>query len=280
MNKGISSPRQLRILNFFAALMSMSSNKAPGLNGFPVEFFNKFWINFADLFKDLVTESFGAGALSLEQRRTVIRLIPKPVPDTDRYKFTKYRRPIALLNIDYKIISKTLTLRLLRVIDSLITAEQLAYPKGRFICEHIRTLSDLIDVYSGSGHAGYVVFHNFEKAFDSIEWNFLYATLEAMRFPPYFITWAKILNTQMTGAIIVNSKLTDFFTFSRGCRQGDPLSAYLFILAMQAFVSSYASDFAPTSLKLADQFIPILLYADDTVTLHSSIISGRLATLS
>ena len=190
-----------------------------------LKFFRKFWILFSDIFCACWDASFARGFLSSEQRRTVIRLIPKPVPEHDKYKFTKSRRPISLLNIDYKIISKAYTLRLLRVIDSLISSE-LAYLKERFICEHIRTLSDLIAYYEESGQEGYIVFHDFEKAFDSIEWDFIYAMLEAMNFPPSFVTGVKILNNQLTGSIIVNSELTDFFTFARGCRQGESLSAF------------------------------------------------------
>ena len=123
-----------------------------------LNFLRKFWILFSDIFCARWDASFARGFLSSEQRRTVIRLIPKPVPEHDKYKFTKSRRPISLLNIDYKIISKAYTLRLLRVIDSLISSEQLAYLKGRFICEHIRTLSNLIAYYEESGQERYIVF--------------------------------------------------------------------------------------------------------------------------
>jgi len=176
------------------------------------------------------------------------------------------------LNIDYKIISKALALRVEKIISKLISEEQLAYIKGRFICEHIRTVQDIIEVYK-SKEDGYLIFHDFEKAFDSIEWDFLYAALKLMNFPENFINLVKLLNNEMTGTVIVNSELTDFFKFSRGCRQGDPMSAYLFILGIEVFVSHYKVKQSSLALGLGSSKIPILLYADDTVTSHDSLIS-------
>jgi hypothetical protein len=260
-----------------AAVFSFSANKAPGLNGFSTDFFKKFWEELFPFFRQLVDHSFEVGSLSLDQRRSCIRLIPKPVPEVDKNKFKSARRPIALLACDYKIISKALARRLTKVLPMLIDSEQLAYLKGRFICEHIRSLSDLISAYKTAKTDGYIVLYDFEKAFDSIEWDFLERLLIEMNFPQSFINAIQILNFDISSAIIVNDTLTKFFPIKRGCRQGDPISAYLFLLAMQSFASYYKVEMTVTALALGSSKLPLLQFADDTATTHQNSRSVRQA---
>ena len=107
--------------------------------------------------------------LTSEQGRGVITLLPKLGKDTT---LAKNYRPISLLNVDYKIASKTLTMRLKKVIPSLINDNQTGFLKGRFIGENIRFTLDCIDYCKKFNIPGLLLLVDFEKAFDRLDWTF------------------------------------------------------------------------------------------------------------
>ena len=78
-----------------------------------------------------------------------------------------------------------------------------------------------------------LILTDFEKAFDSVSWTFIYQTLEFLGFGESFIKWIKLFNTDVKASIIQCGFLSKFIDIERGCRQGDPISSYLFILAAQ-----------------------------------------------
>ena len=102
----------------------------------------------------------------------------------DRTELKNYR-PISLSNVDYKILAFALSNRLHKILDTIISPEQTAYVRKRFIGENIRQLQDIIEY----NLPGLVVFLDFEKAFDSLEWNFLFRTLEKFGFKENFVRW-------------------------------------------------------------------------------------------
>ena len=78
-----------------------------------------------------------------------------------------------------------------------------------------------------------MIFIDFQKAFDSLEWNFLFSCLEAFGFGPEFIWWVTTLYHNIESCFINNGLATDFFSLERGARQGDPLSPYFFVVAVE-----------------------------------------------
>ena len=118
---------------------------------------------------------FQKGELTISQRQSIIRLIPKKDKDLSRLKNW---RPISLLNLDYKIATKALALRLKKVLPSIINDAQTGYMEGRFIGENIRLISDILHFTAQQNLEGIALFIDFEKAFDSLEWDFLRKTLD------------------------------------------------------------------------------------------------------
>lgn len=116
--------------------------------------------------------------MSYSQRLAVISLIFKKGEQTN----IKNYRPISLTNTDYKIIAFVFARRLQKVIDNLINENQSAYIKGRYIGENARIILDLFNYCEETNNEGIFLFLDFEKAFDSIEWNFLFKTLEKYKF--------------------------------------------------------------------------------------------------
>ena len=89
------------------------------------------------------------------------------------------RRPISLVNVDAKIISKVLATRIRNVLPSLIHHSQSGFVKDRFIGETVRSIFDLMEFSLKENIPGLMIFIDFHKAFDSLEWSFLFSCLEA-----------------------------------------------------------------------------------------------------
>ena len=121
----------------------MQNNKSPGNDGFRKEFYETFWNELKETFVDSVLEAKENGCLSIPQRQAIILLIEKK----DRGKrFIKNWRPISLLHVDLKIISKALLEKLKKVLPDLISSQKTMYVKNRHIGESRRLISDVIEI--------------------------------------------------------------------------------------------------------------------------------------
>ena len=148
----------------------------------------------------------------------LISLIPKK--DSYRSELTGWR-PITLLNVDYKILAKCIAKRIEPFLPKLIHSDQTGFMKDRFIGQNVRLLNDLMEYTDVKKISGIFLFIDFEKAFDSIEWNFIKRSLELFNLGPFLTRW-----------LVMNAGyMTDYFAVSRGVRQGCPLSPFLFILS-------------------------------------------------
>ena len=123
-------------------LLSFEKNKTPGEDGFTVEFYETFFDMLQNDLLNSYNEAFQNGKLSISQRRGIISLIPKE--DNDLSELTSWR-PITLLNVDYKILAKTIAKRIESSLPKLIHSDQTGFIKDRFIGQNIRLLSDLME---------------------------------------------------------------------------------------------------------------------------------------
>ena len=146
--------------------------------------------------------------------------------DKDK-KMIKKWRPISLINVDAKIGSKVLALRMQKVLASIINYDQTAYVRGRYIGESIRLVSDILDCTEENSIGGILFSADFQKAFDSIEHPFLLAVLKSFGLGPQFIHWVRTIFINAESCVMNNGHSTGYFPLETGTRQGDPLSAYL-----------------------------------------------------
>ena len=201
------------------------------------------------------------GQLSVTQRRGIIKLIPKK--DAEPY-FIKNWRPISLLNCDYKIAAKTIANRFKQVLPNLIDNDQTGFLKGRFIGENIRLIDSIIKYTAAKNIPGLLLFLDFEKAFDTVEWSFLHKTPQHYNFGPSAIQWIKLFYHNTESCILNNGWSSDFFKPERGVRQGCPLSPYLFILCVEILAEAMRKDKIIRGITIDGQEIKISQYADDT----------------
>ena len=208
-----------------AAVRSMKNGKSPGNDGFPVEFYKVFWPDIKDYLLNSLNSAFQTGILSISQRQGILSL--KPKKDTDPLCIQN-KGPISLLNVDYKIATKSLAGRLKTILPNLINEDQTGYIKSRYIGENIRQILEImIDQTDNYNIPGLMLFIDFKKAFDTLEWSFLQKALQHFNFGPDFTKWVSTIYNIPTSVIVNNGVFSERFPISREVRQGCPLSPYL-----------------------------------------------------
>ena len=206
----------------YKLLESFQNNKTPGNDGIPIEFYKKFWSLISDPFIYSVNECFEKGEMSVSQKQAVITLIEKK--GKDRSSLENWR-PISLLNVDTKIVTKVLAARIKEVLPSITDHNQTGYIKDCFIGETIRSIFDIMDFTLDENTSGLMIFIDFHKALDSLEWGFLYKCLEAFNFGEDFMRWVKTICKNIESCTLNNGFFSEYFyRLERGVRQGDLLS--------------------------------------------------------
>ena len=208
----------------------MRCGKAPGNDGITPGLYRTLWgILKTPLWKALC-EGLENGLLAPSQRQSIVRLIEKKGKDPGELKNW---RPISLLNTDLKILSRVLTTRLDKVIQRLTSPEQLAFIKGKNIAEGTRLIEYALSYCHKKSEPGVIMTIDFAKAFDSVSHKYLLQTLEAYNIPANFVGMVKTLYAGAESAVLNNHFTTRYFPLERSCRQGDSLSPYLFLLALE-----------------------------------------------
>ena len=189
---------------------------------------------------ECVHESFKYEEMSNTQRKAVITLIEKQ--GKDRTLIENWR-PISLINVDAKIISKVIAVRVRNVLPNIIHHNQTGYVKDRYIGETVRSIFDIMEFTDNGNIPGILIFIGFKKAFDTVKWHYLFDCLQAFNFGPDLINWVKTFHRNIESCVINNGSSSDYFTLARGVRQGDPLSPYLFLLVIAQNAATHPGTF-------------------------------------
>lgn len=242
------------------AIDSMQTGKSPGPDGFPSEFFKKFAGKLAPILTSVFDESFNAGFLPPTMRQAVISLIPKK--DKNLLECGSFR-PISLLNVDSKILSKTLASRLEIVLPSIILDDQTGFIKNRQSFFNIRRLFNILYDPTPPDIPEVLISLDAEKAFDRVEWDYLFHTLKKFGFGPRFVSWIKVLYSSPVAAVRTNNNISSYFPLNRGNRQGCPLSPLLFAVAVEPLAIALRGDNAIKGIVRHGSVHKVSLYADD-----------------
>jgi hypothetical protein len=151
-----------------------------------------------------------------------------------------------------------------KVIGSLIHNNQSGFIKGRFIGEGIRFMDDLIEYMDKTNKPGLALQLDFEKAFDSVEWYFLFEALRKFGFGPDFIQWVRVCYKDIFSTVGKAGHSTGWFKILRGVRQGCPLSCLLFILVAEILAQRIRNNTSIEGITFGAVEHKIFQFADDT----------------
>ena len=245
------------------AIFAMKKNKAPGCDGISIEFYQTFWPQIKEILVNALNECYITGTMSNTQRKGLITLLFKK-GDTQSLKNW---RPITLLNCDYKIIAAVLAARLQKVIRYIVHESQTGYIKGRLASTNVRLVKDIIKYFKNRKESGAIMLVDFTKAFDVLDTTFLDFCLEKFNFGSSFRKWVRVLYTNIVSSVLVNGWTSEPFCVERGIRQGCPLSALLFVLAVEFMANKIRSNevIKPFDIPKCSTHFKLLQYADDTL---------------
>ena len=119
------------------------------------------------------------------------------------------------MNFDTKLFSKTLVRRVIKILPSIIHPNQVAYVKDRFIGEGIRLIDGIMDYTREMDIPAYILAVDFEKAFDSVSWSFLWKTLKVFNIPEEFINLVKLLYNNIESCVMNNGNASGYFKVGR-----------------------------------------------------------------
>ncbi|CAN6563499.1 unnamed protein product [Malus baccata var. baccata] len=252
-----------------SAIFKMGGLKAPGPDGFQGIFYQSFWEHVYAEVCDLVRELMQGPRNPANINATYIVLIPKvPHPESVSQFW-----PISLCNYSYKVLSKVLANRLKVILPRLISPSQNAFVAGRQIQDNIGIAHEMFQFLKGRTtkrkfEMGIKL--DMQKAYDRVEWDFLEAVMERMGF---CCEWRRLVMgcvSSVNFAVLLNGQPGNKFAPSRGIRQGDPLSPYLFIIlgeVLSSMIQAAVEEkrLAGIRIGVSGPVISHLFFADDTL---------------
>lgn len=213
------------------AFFSMNNYKSPGPDGYRPHFFKSQWYFLGNSIHYLVRDCFNNPGKIKDVNHTLITLIPK-CEDPSK---VIHLRHIALCNVSYKIISKVVSQRLKMILPYVVSQNQSSFISGRSTVDNILVMQEAIHSLNClKGKKGFMIIKlDLEKAYDCLEWSFIMDSLRLLGIPSSLKNIIYHCISSANLSINWNGNPTPSFSSSRGLRQGDPISPYLFVLALE-----------------------------------------------
>ena len=209
-----------------------------------------------------MNEGYTEEKLLISQRQGLITCIPKG----DKPKqFLKNWRPITLLNVIHKIASACVAERNKTTLTELISGDQTGFISERYIGENTRLIYDILHIELDI--PGLLLIVDFEKAFDSISLKFINHTFTFLNFGDSIKRWLNVFYNYIQSCVIQNGFLSEPFNVRRGCRQGDPLSPYIYLLCAEILSRQFKANKHIEGIETAGTEYLLSQFADDTTIL-------------
>ncbi len=186
-----------------------------------------FWEDIREVILNVFNECAINGELTESMKQGVITLLPKP--NKDILHLDSWR-PITLLNSDYKLLASLYANRLKPCSEEIVSTTQSGFMKGRNISNNIRLVLNFLDYSDLVNEEALILFLDFYKAFDTVEHNFMYHTLNYFGFGPTFKNMMHTFYNNISSSVSLSSGTSSRFIVRRGIRQGCPISPFLFLL--------------------------------------------------
>ncbi|GKV32990.1 hypothetical protein SLEP1_g41549 [Rubroshorea leprosula] len=254
------------------AVWSCGSSKAPGPDGFNFKFIREMWETIKSSVMGFIDDFHRNGKLDRGVNSSFIVLIPKV---TNPQKIEEFR-PISLIGVMYKVIAKLLANRISLVLDNVIGESQSAFIRGRHMVDSIVIANETIDEAKRKKMASFMFKMDFEKAYDKVCWDFLDNMMMRMDFDPKWRRWITACLESAEMSILINGSTTRQFKSSRGLRQGDPLSPYLFLLVaegLNGIISSAINHGLFEGIDIGNGGLKVshLQFADDSILFGKAV---------
>ncbi|KAF7839819.1 DNA polymerase alpha subunit B [Senna tora] len=249
------------------AIFSMGPFKSPGPDGLNPVFFQSQWGIVSSSVYDMVRSIYQNPVLIEHINHTLIVLVPK----TARPECLKDLRPISLCNVIYKAITKVLANRIKGIMPLLVATNQCSFVPERHSTDNVVVIQEVVhSMRCMKGKKGLMAIKiDLEKAYDRISWDFVVDTLKEVGFGDTFMNLIHHCLITPSLQILWNGGKTDSFKPSRGIRQGDPISPYLFVLCIERLAHIQraigSGDWRPIKLGREGPPISHLFFADDLV---------------
>ncbi|GMI83381.1 hypothetical protein HRI_002007400 [Hibiscus trionum] len=260
------------------AIKSMSPLKACGEDGLGAIFYQRFWNIIGRDITNFCLATLRGEEIISRINHTHIALIPKIKDPSSMSNF----RPISLCNVLYKIIAKVIANRFQKVLHLCVDEAQSAFIPGRLISDNIVAAYETLHSMKNRrmGRKGYFALKlDMSKAYDRVEWNFLTAVMYKMGFSNSWIM--RIFNciSSVSYSVILNGSIGEKFAPTRGLRQGDPLSPYLFLICSEGLssllrLSSQNDSMLGIKIARGAPTISHLLFADDCLIFGDASATG------
>ncbi|GER38816.1 RNA-directed DNA polymerase (reversetranscriptase)-related family protein [Striga asiatica] len=252
-----------------AALWDMEPSKSPGIDGFTPCFFQSYWEFIKKDLCSAIDNFLNTGCIPSYTNHTLITLIPKI---KNPQKVSDFR-PISLCTVSYRLFSKILASRLKHTLRSCISQSQAAFVPDRLILDNIVIANECLH-FLNSKKKGKKCFMalkiDMAKAFDRIEWSFLIRICRKMGFGETFLSWIWACISTTSFSFNIGGQALGNIIPSRGLRQGDPLSPYLFIIVTEALSNlinkaCVSSNYKGIQISKHSPSISHLFFADDAL---------------
>ena len=247
-------------------IQSTESNKTPGHDGIPVEFYDTFHTTLFPILTELANDIYNhQNEQPLSQKIGYIKLTHKKGEKTD----IKNWRPITLLCTDHKILTKTIATRLRNVLGILIHQDQTCAIPQRHIFQNIYTIRDIITYSNHKREPTYIISYDFQAAFDTVDHQYLTQLLKTYGFGPKFNSFISTIYANRITTVMNNGHFTQYISQNRGLIQGCPLSLPLFTLVAEPLANKIRQHPRITGYNVPGLHKPLKLtqYADDTTTI-------------
>ncbi|XP_054872348.1 LINE-1 retrotransposable element ORF2 protein isoform X1 [Amphiprion ocellaris] len=243
------------------AVGRLKTNKMPGSDGLPSEWYKSFGAELIPLLQSSFNYTLEQTVLPPSWSEAIITVIPKKKKNETCADF----RPISILNVDYKIYTSILAKRYEQFVGDLIDEDQTGFIKGRQTKDNIRRTLHIIDYITKEKISAVLVGLDAEKAFDSVNWVFLYEVLEKFGFNAKAVQSVKTLYQSLTARIKVNGNLTDNIQLKRSTRQGCSLSPTLFAIYIEPLAQFIRQNQNIRGIQIGNDSHVVGLFADDVI---------------
>ena len=228
--------KEFRAEEVWDALKQMHLTKSPAPDSMSPIFYQKYWDIIGPSVSNCILQTLNTGIMPRGINDTYICMIPKT---KNPLKITDYR-PISLCNVIYKLISKVLANRLKKILHSVINEAQSAFVPGRLIKNNVvvafETMHSIAKRKKGKVRSMAIKL-DMSKAYDHVEWAYLRSMMQKMGFEEKWISLIMMCVTTASFSVLINGEPRGTITPSRGLRQGDPISPYLFLLCTEGLTT-------------------------------------------